>query len=97
MTTRHQVTCIIPHQTDERRIHAVGGPDDGGWMMLEADAIRGLLSSAFTLFTFEAGSYAEVQVMENGHLQWLQTVADGVPTNNLSRLPRCPITYRQVA
>lgn len=96
MTTRHRVTCIIPHQLHEHRIHAVGGYDDGGWRMLEANAIQGLLSGAFTLYTDDGGHVAEVKVMERDGTQFLQTVADGVPVNNLRQQSHCPATYKQV-
>ena len=96
MTTRHEVTCIIPHAQHEGRIHSIGGPDGGGWTMLEDSAISGLLNGAFTLYTATGGIVAEVKVHERDGRRFLQTVADGVPTNNLSRLPRCPATYKQV-
>lgn len=97
MTTRHEVTCIIPDGPDsDRRIDSIGGPDAGGWTMLEDDAIRGLLNDAFTLWTKAAGVTAEVQIGSRDGRSYLTTDPDGVLENNLLHLPRCPATYKRV-
>jgi hypothetical protein len=99
MATRHEVTCIIPDGPDhDRRIDSIGGTDGGGWTMLEDDAIKGLRNGAFTLWTRGGGKIAEVVPIERPNGRWhLQTLADGVLSNNLLYLPRCPGTYRRVS
>lgn len=99
MATRHEVTCIIPDGPDhDRRIDSIGGPDGGGWVMPEDAAIKGLLNGAFTLWTRGGGQVAEVVARQRSNGRWyLQTLADGVLSNNLLYLPRCPATYKQTA
>lgn len=96
--TRHRVSCIIPHLTDERRIHSIGGQDGqgGGWTMTEADAIPRLKSGDLQFYTLDDGVTAEVRVMSHSTGEFLQTVADGIPSNNLRAQPRCPTTYKRV-
>jgi hypothetical protein len=97
MATRHQVTCIVPDGPDhDRRIDSIGGPDGGGWTMLEDVAIRGLLQGNFTLWTAGGGIVAEVVARERNGRWFLQTLADGVLANNLLHLPRCPAAYQRV-
>ena len=97
MATRHEVSCIIPHTNMDGRIHAIGGPDGGGWTMLEDPAIQGLRSGAFTLWTAGGGKIAEVVPRQESNGRWyLKTLADGVLSNNLLHLPHCPETYKQV-
>jgi hypothetical protein len=90
MTTRHEVTCIVPHLTIEGRIHAIGGPDGGGWTMLEDPVIAGLRNGTFTLWTKGGGKIAEVVARERSGRWFLQTLADGVLANNLLHLQHCP-------
>lgn len=97
MATRHEVTCIIPDGPDnDRRIDSIGGIEAGGWTMLEDDAIRGLRNGSFTLWTKGGGKVAEVVPREKTPGRWhLQTLADGVLSNNLLHLPRCPLNYKR--
>jgi Protein of unknown function (DUF3892) len=97
MTTRHEVTCIIPHLQGEARIHSIGGPSsDGGWTMLEDTAIAGLRSGAYTFWTQGGGVTAEVVAKERNGRWFLQTLADGVLADNLLHLQRCPAAYKPV-
>lgn len=98
MATRHEVTCTIPDGADhDRRIDAIGGPDGGGWTMVQEDAINGLRNGAFTLWTKGGGKIAEVVARQRPTGRWhLQTVSDGVLGNNLLLLPRCPTTYTRL-
>lgn len=100
MATRHEVTCIIPDSSNDpdRRIDALGGPDGGGWKMLEDDVIRGLDNGAFTLFV-RTGVLNEVEVVvkKGVYRRYVTTEPDGYLSNNLLHLPYCPTTYRRVA
>jgi len=102
MATRHEVTCIIPDSSSDpdRRIDALGGPDGGGWRMLEDDVIRGLDKGAFTLFVRTNDPRvptAEVVVRQGSFRRYVTTEPDGYLSNNLLHLPVCPITYKLVA
>lgn len=97
MATRHQITCITPHNTTSGRILAVGGTEAGGWTMSEDAAITGLKTGSFTLWTQGGGEVAEVIVVPegDGH-SYLKTLGGGVLSNNLLHLPHCPVIYNSL-
>lgn len=102
MATRHEVTCIIPDSTGDvdRRIDALGGMEEGGWVMKEDDVIRGLDSGAFTLYVRALSALvpqAEVVVRQGLFRRYVTTEPDGLLANNLLHQPRCPANYRLVS
>lgn len=51
--------------------------------------VIGLIRAGDTFYTFEGGKRAEIRIRRRGSVEYLQTEADGVLTNNLLDLPPC--------
>lgn len=95
MTSRHEVTCIVPDGEDaDQRIDKiggkVGGPNNGPWSLPIDDAIRGIEDLTWSFWTQVGGRATNVIVAKraNGR-KYLKTEADGFEPNNLLSLPRC--------
>lgn len=96
MTSRHEVTCIVPDGADaDQRIDQIGGkqggPNNGPWFLYIDDAINGIENGTWSFWTQGGGRAANVIVAKrpNGR-KYLKTEADGIEPNNLLALPRCP-------
>jgi hypothetical protein len=89
-----QVQCINkrdrpgPHE----RIQNIGGvnPDGGRWKLREDQAIAGMKVGTWTFYTNVSGARANVRIGRHLGNEYLTTEPDGLPPNNLLRLPECP-------
>lgn len=95
MTSRHEVTCIVPDGSDaDQRIDKIGGktggPNKGPWSLPIDDAIRGIEDQTWSFWTQGGGRATNVIVAKrsNGR-KYLKTEADGIEPNNLLSLPQC--------
>lgn len=65
--------------------------DDSGRETV-SQIVKWIENGTHTFYTFENGKRANIRVMRVGFVRvWLQTFADGEPTNNLLMLPPCRV------
>ncbi|PYP90835.1 MAG: DUF3892 domain-containing protein [Candidatus Angelobacter sp. Gp1-AA117] len=87
----HQVTCINKrggHYNPHERIQYIGN-ESGGWRLSEDAAIRRILNSTDSFYTFVNGRRANVIVAEHNGRRYLKTDADGYAPDNLLSLGEC--------
>ncbi|MGD9538438.1 MAG: DUF3892 domain-containing protein [Alphaproteobacteria bacterium] len=94
MTTRLEITCIVPDEADDdRRIATLGGSSGrqsgGRWKLTLDDAIDGIEAGRWAFWTNRGGRPANVVVATRNGRKYLKTEADGVEPDSLLRLPRC--------
>ena len=86
----HYITCVTRRQIPGGHLIKthLSGPD-GTWTY--NDVITWIGSGAHRFITLDQwGNSAEIEVhMAPDRTRYLQTVSDGVPTNNLDLLPNC--------
>ncbi len=70
------------------KIYEIGN-DEETWPIRKAIWLTE--NALVTFYTYAVGKAALVEVRTDGVRKWLQTVADGVPSNNLLSLPPCRV------
>jgi hypothetical protein len=83
-----QVTCVLKTGNNHQSITHLGGPGGQGWCWTKQDVINSINNGSNTFFTLVGGVRANVHVV-NTTPPYVQTYADGQPTNNLLALPAC--------
>ena len=85
----YQVTCIGRDGSDQdRRIDRLGGP---GWNDT-IDNVISAIKAGHTFWTYVGGRQIGVVIKRHpvSGREYLATVPDGFPPNNLLSLPECP-------
>lgn len=87
-----QITCITKPDPENRHEHIthVGNPPT--WIWPTEKVIQSIESGLNSFFVKDAsGKVATVRVVRSaGRRPFIQTYADGVPTDNLLHLVQCP-------
>jgi hypothetical protein len=89
-----QITCVTRDNRPPQHEHIthVGHPPE--WVWPVSDVIQSIEAGTNTFFVIDSrtGLRAEVGVVRPfGRFPYLRTYADGVPTDNLLSLDRCPV------
>ncbi|HEV3458838.1 MAG TPA: DUF3892 domain-containing protein [Thermoanaerobaculia bacterium] len=87
MPTARRVTCVDKDSDRHEGITHLGG---SGWRETRAEVVRQIEDGDYEYYTFEGGKRAEVKVRSRDGAKYVQTQADGLWTDNLLALPRCP-------
>ena len=82
-----QVTCVTTRfKSHDGGIASLGGP---GWHAALRDVVLAIESGTHRFYTNSGGRIAWVRVLVGTSGKYVQTYADGVPTNNLLALNAC--------
>jgi hypothetical protein len=81
-----QILCVVKTGTTHQTITHLGG---AGWCWPKEKVIDAIWYGKDTFFTLANGRRAEVRVVDGNRGPYLQSFADGVPTNDLLSLPAC--------
>ncbi len=94
MAYQLRITCIkkAPRNDPHHHITHIGGSNANGtpWGLSETEAIIGIKNGTYSFYVSVNNVTANVVIAISpyGH-EYLKTVADGYPPNNLLSLPEC--------
>jgi len=90
--TTFRADCHSPDNYDtDRRIQGLGGTSPFNWWY-GIDTIISMIGKGDIFYTMVRGEVALIVVRQHpvSRRNYLTTVADSFPSNNLLNLPRCP-------
>ena len=85
------VTCVVREQHAYDPHYGITHVGGKGWTWTRAAVVESIQNRTNTFYTKADGRRADVQVVSGLYGPYLRTHRDGVATNNLLELDRCPV------
>lgn len=83
-----RVMCINKPNRDST-VSAITHLGGEGWKWTRQQVVDSIKAKSNTFYVWAGGKRADIGVLSNGHIEYVQTYSDGQWDNNLLSLPEC--------